>query len=295
MVQDYAKRMVTKDGKSRVTVWYDECATSPRDLTGEPLHCEDWDREYSIMNDDERKSKSHSAREFLEYMLNEYGNAKKIIAKLIENGRIMKKGCMDIDSALVYDRSRKGYVLYETDQNFFSPRRDNGWYENGFFDSKRDDLNLGWILECVSDEAIDYFANHYMTDEVKLASYGFGYDESVSFYDDVTTKSVGIAWLEKDEFMKYGGCDEDYWKKDLREIEGGLLKEIEAWAIGECYYFVLERAIDVDGVTEWESVGAYGGFYGNVDYAIEYACQELGIKEEELYDATYGDTYTAAA
>lgn len=49
MESDLVKQMVTKDGTQRISFYRDTYADNPRYLTDEPLHCEDWNGDYSIM------------------------------------------------------------------------------------------------------------------------------------------------------------------------------------------------------------------------------------------------------
>ena len=90
-MDDYVKRFVTKDGKQRVTIYRDDYADNPRYNTDEPLHCEDWSRECTIMVKSERESHSSSARNLLEYLINNYGDEKKIIESLVTNGKNPEK------------------------------------------------------------------------------------------------------------------------------------------------------------------------------------------------------------
>jgi hypothetical protein len=50
MANDLVKRYVKKDGSQRISFYHEDYAENPRDMTDEPLHCEDWDRNCSIMN-----------------------------------------------------------------------------------------------------------------------------------------------------------------------------------------------------------------------------------------------------
>lgn len=296
MASELVKRLITKEGSHRISFYREEYAENPRYMTDEPLHCEDWSRDCSIMTKDER-SKSSCARNLLEYMLRNYGDYKKIVGALVDNGKKMDRERIDFGSALVYDRSRKGYVLYETASHYYSFKRENGWYENAFFDGKRDDLDLCYILEEVCDEAINYFAEHCMTDGVKIASYSFGYYGEVSFSDNFDTDSEGLCWLEKDEFLKYPGCSEEQWNgKTLREIEW-LCNEIEAWSNNDVYGFVVEECIkskihkeytNVDKEaedyeeTEWNNTYSCWGFYGGFDKMADFMIEDAGFSKDDF-------------
>ena len=49
MERDLVKRFIKKDGSQRISFYRDEYAENPRDMTDEPLHCEDWSRDYNYM------------------------------------------------------------------------------------------------------------------------------------------------------------------------------------------------------------------------------------------------------
>ena len=61
MANDLVKRLVKKDGSQRISFYRNEYADNPRYMTDEPLHCEDWSRDYSIMNKHERETNSENA------------------------------------------------------------------------------------------------------------------------------------------------------------------------------------------------------------------------------------------
>ena len=300
MAQDYVKRFVTKDGNTRISIYYDNDADNPRYNTDEPFHCEDWSCDHSIMTEHERENKSKDARKLLEYLIltGDNCNREKFINALIDNGNKIGKYKVEFGSALVYDRPRRGYILYETSSHYWSTKAENGWYENEFYDGKKDDIDLCTIIGDVQDETIDWCAKNCMTDKVKIASYSFEYYGEISFSDEVSTDSEGLCWLEKDEFLKYSGCDEKYWKnKTLTEIEW-LTNELEAWGDGDVYGFVVENRIEYkvhkeytnvereaeDSVEEeWEEKDSCWGYYGELDDEhIGYILDGAGFEREEL-------------
>lgn len=297
MERDLVKRMVKKDGSQRISFYRDEYAQNPRDMTDEPLHCEDWSRDFSIMTKDERKDKSSSARNLLEYMINNYGDYKKIIDTLVENGRNIGNKKVSCGTALVYDKSRKAWILLGDVNCYFGSKREDGWYEYNELCGKKYDLDICAITEDATDDTIDYLATNCMTDKVKMMSYGFGYYGDISFYKEFSTDSEGIAWLEKDEFLKYSGCSEEYWKeKSLDEIEF-LLGELEAWSNNEVYGFVVEDCIksvihkeyaNVDRDDEcyehddWEESDSCWGFYGELDKSLEWMFESAGLNKEDF-------------
>lgn len=302
MKDNLIKRMMTKDGDERVSFFFDEHADSPRDLTDEPLHCEDWSRDCSIMNKQERENKSEDARKLLEYLIltGDNCNREKFINALIDNGKKIGKEHVEFGSALVYDRSRRGYILYETSSHYWSTRAENGWYENEFYDGKKDDIDLCTIIGDVRDETIDWCAQNCLTDKVKIMSYGFGYNGEISFSHDVDTNAEGIAWIDKKEFMERNGLSEKEWAaKGCYDHVKWLIDELEAWSSGDCYCFVVEKAIkskvhktyinveredETFEEVEWELEDSCGGFYGDYDKQQEWMLETAGIKVEDLIE-----------
>lgn len=302
MAQEYVKRFVTKDGETRINIYRDEFASNPRDTTDEPLHCQDWSREYSIETKDEGGYSYSDARSLLIHLLGEYGKREVIINMLVENGKHMTDGKSICNNALVYDRSLKGWELKEYTKWYSDKEYD--WHQAEFFDGRKDDIDLYQLLDMCLDSTIDELCsdmNKYWTDGVKIASYGFGYYGDISFYDDANTRSVGICWLEKDEFLKYSGNPEDYWKgKTLKETEW-LTDEIEAWSDNEVYGFTVEECIkskihkeyvnkdkepeDYEE-EEWEETDSCWGYYGELDDEhIGYILEGAGYKKEEVEEA----------
>lgn len=297
MNKDYEKRFYTSDGKTRITIYREEYPESPRDMTDEPFHCEDWSRDCSIMSKKERESCSSSARRLLEYMIRNYGDYKKIIDTLVDNGHKIGNDKVSCGTALSYDKYRKTWLLLGDINCYFGNEIENGWYEYNVLDGKKYDLDICAIVEDCTDDAIDYLATNCMTDNVKIMSYSFGYYGEISFNEEFSTDSEGICWLEKDEFLKYSGNSEEYWKsKTLTEIEF-LCDELEAWGNNEVYGFIVEKAVKKivntrypDGehddteeeYTDWEEEESCWGFYGELSKSEEWILDEAGFKREEL-------------
>jgi hypothetical protein len=140
-----------------------------------------------------------------------------------------------------------------------------------------------------------------MTDKVKIMSYGFGYYGDLSFYHEFSTDSEGICWLEKDEFLKYSGCNEEYWNgKTLDEIEW-LLDELEAWSKNEVYGYVVEKCIkstihktytnaDRDDECyeheDWEESDSCWGYYGHFDKVEDDMFDQAGIDINEFEEVS---------
>lgn len=301
MANELVKRMVKKDGSQRISFYREEYAENPRDMTDEPLHCEDWARGYSIMDRHERESKSSSARKLLEYMIINYGDYKKVIDFLVENGKHMTDGYCKSNDALVYNKSEHRWDLMSDMLHYNSETRKNemGWCLNNHYYEKKYYIDLCVLLDDVCDSTIDYIAQNFLGDKVKIMSYSFGYYGGISFDDEFSTDSEGICWLEKDEFLKYSGCQEEYWNgKSLDEIEW-LLDEMKAWNEGEVYGFVVEDAVKYKTTrkclsgngkdeeyeeTEWEEKGMNScwGFYGELDKVEDDMFENAGLHKEEF-------------
>ena len=245
MANELVKRMVKKDGSQRISFYRDEYAENPRYNTDEPLHCEDWSRDYSIMDKRERETESENAAKLIRYLLARYGDNKKIIKLLKDNYKDREHD--RYENGLSYDRSRKEWIVWSwqpTWKDYKGNVYEAHWAEELAFCINIYDVDIYNIADVLSDEQIDTLCDtKYWTDGIKIMSYGFGYYGDISFYHEFSTDSEGICWLEKDEFLKYSGCREEYWNgKTLDEIEF-LLDELDAWSNNEVYGFVVEDCI----------------------------------------------------
>ena len=293
MKEDYVKRFLTKDGKTRISIYREEYAENPRETTDEPLHCEDWSRKYSIMNKHERDTKSDNACKLIRYMLERYGNTKEIFNVLFENAKSKKHN--EGDNAIVYDKSRHEWIInywIEPWKDYNGAVRGNCWSEEVSFQCKLKNITAWDVVSYLSDEQVEVFADHkYFTDGIKMMSYGFGCNGEVYFDDNFSTDSEGICWLEKDEFLKHSGCKEEYWKgKTLKEIEF-LIGAIKAWGDNDVYGFVVEDAVRIQGIkiyyngeredepyidTQWEETDSCFGFYDKLDNMLKNAIDCVG-------------------
>lgn len=299
MANDLVKRMVKKDGSQRISFYREEYADNPRYNTDEPLHCEDWSRDYSIMDKQERETKSEDAGKLIRYLLQRYGNSKKIIKTLKDN----YKDCEHdrYENGLSYDRSRKEWIVWswqQTWKDYAGNVYEAHWEEEVSFCCKIDNLGMYDLTDYLSDEQIDTLCDtKYWTDGIKIMSYGFGYYGGISFYHEFSTDSEGICWLEKDEFLKYSGNDEEYWNgKSLDEIEW-LLDELKTWGDNEVYGYVVEDAARIQGIktyyngeredepyidTQWEESDSCWGFYGDIDKVTPYMFENAGLNKEDF-------------
>lgn len=285
MANDLVKRFIKKDGSQRISFYRDEYAENPRDMTDEPLNCCDWVSNYSITN---KVDPSYSdARSLINQMLVWYGKREVIIDALckgIENNR------------LEYNRSARRWELKEYIK--FYSEKEYKWYDAEWFDGRKDEIDLGTLVEACLDSTIDELCDEkYWTDGIKMMSYSFGYYGEISFDHEFSTDSEGICWLEKDEFLKYSGCKEEYWSdKSLDEIEF-LLGELEAWGDNDVYGFVVEDCIkskihkeytnvDKDDEDyeeeEWEESNSCWSYYGELDKVEGWIFEECGLNKDEF-------------
>ena len=300
-MNDLVKRFIKKDGSQRISFYREEYAENPRYNTDEPLHCEDWDRNYSIMDKHERETKSENAGKLIRYLLARYGDNKKIIKLLKDNYKDSEHD--RYENGLSYDRSRKEWIVWSwqpTWKDYQGNVYEAHWAEEWAFCTNIYDVDIYNIADILSDEQIDTLCDEkYWADGIKIMSYGFGYYGDISFYHDFSTDSDGIAWLEKDEFLKYSGNDEEYWNgKTLDEIEW-LLDELKAWGDNDVYGFVVEDAVKYKTTrkclsgngedeeyeeTEWEEKGLNScwGFYGDIDKVTPYMFDNAGLKQEDF-------------
>lgn len=246
MANDLVKRMVKKDGSQRISFYREEYADNPRYNTDEPLHCEDWSRDYSIMDKHERETKSEDAGKLIRYLLARYGDNKKIVKLLKDNYKGSEHD--KYENGLSYDRSRKEWIVWSwqpTWKDYQGNVYEAHWAEDWSFCTNIYDVDIYNIADVLSDEQIDTLCDEkYWTDGIKIMSYGFGYYGDISFYHEFSTDSEGICWLEKDEFLKYSGNGDDYWKdNDCYDIEKGMIEELVAWGDNDVYGFVMEECI----------------------------------------------------
>ena len=301
MENDLAKRFIKKDGSQRISFYREEYADNPRYNTDEPLHCEDWASGYSIMNKQERENKSDSAAKLIQYLLARYGDNKKIIKLLKDNYKSSEHD--RYENGLSYDRSRREWIVWSWQpswKDYQGNVYEAHWSEEWAFCINIYNVDIYNIADVLSDEQIDKLCDEkYWTDGIKIMSYDFGYNGEISFSHDVSTNSEGICWLEKDEFLKYSGCKEEYWNgKTLNEIEW-LLDELEAWGNNDVYGFVVEDAVKYKTTrkclsgngkdeeyeeTEWTEKGfnSCWGFYGELDKRIDDMFENAGLNKEEF-------------
>ena len=295
MANDVVKTFFTKDRKFKVEIIREEYAENPRNTTDEPLHCIDFSREYSIMTKEERENRYNSVRDALESFLCYYGDYRKVIDRLVENGKHLTDGKATFGNALVYSSSDHAWILKEYTK--YCTEKEYSWKEIDTWACKKYEIDLYNILPYVFDNTIDKLLD-CLTDDIKIGSYDFGYYGSISFSDSFDTDATGLCWLEKKEFLKYSGCNEDQWTgKKLSEIEF-LIKEITAWADDDVFGFKVserkeytitktlkggEEEPESYDQTVWEEIDSCWGFYGELDEKqIDWILSGAGYKREDM-------------
>ena len=289
MTKDLVKRFVTKDGNNRINIYCDEYAENPRINLDLPIHFEDYNRCNSIMIKEDRAdgSEIYCAKDRLALLLYNYGKKKKIIDYIANND--VKRPLFS--NKLIFKKSEKKWFLY-------SIRGNDSLSWEWDFDERKYDIDIDDLLSECKDDTLNFLAVKCLTDKVKLASYNFDYYGKASFSSDVDACADGLVWLEKDEYLKYSGCSEEYWNNHtIFEIIGDLLDEIEAWSCGDVYGYEVEKAIRAQVTktyfngeredesyieTSWEKEDSCYGFYGDLDKIQEEIIQEAGFKLEDL-------------
>lgn len=291
-----AFQKVSADGKYRLTVRYEEGADHPLCTCDFPLHMDDWCRDYSANPTRRSKSELHydSARNCMMQLLVWYGDRKKIIDRLVANG---KEGFHEqYDNALIYDKHRREWVLMSWVSKYRSYTGEiieAHWSEEWSFCCKREEIEVFDVVDYMSEESLVDLLENCMTDECKVMSYNFGYHGSISFYSNVDADCAGLAWLVKSEAVGEGKwLTEEQWNtQDCYMLSSGEREEIEAWAEGNVFWFEVEKSVTWKTHREclsedrepqdyeeqvWEYVDSCGGFYG-LNYAVQYAieCNDL--------------------
>lgn len=292
MANDLVKRFIKKDGSQRISFYREEYAENPRYNTDEPLHCEDWSRGYSIMNKHERETTSENAAKLIRHLLARYGDNKKIIKLLKDNYKSSEHD--RYENGLSYDRSRKEWIVWSWQpswKDYQGNVYEAQWSEEWAFCINIYDVDIYNIVDMLSDEQINVLCDEkYWTDGIKIMSYSFGYYGGISFDSKFSTDSEGICWLEKDEFLKYSGCKEEYWN-------GKTLDELKAWGDNNVYGFVVEDCIkgkihkeytNVDKEDEdyeeeeWEESDSCWGYYGDIDEVKVSMFDQAGLDINEF-------------
>ena len=271
------KSFINRDGNIKVSIYTEEYPDNPRNTTDFPLHCVDFSQDYSIMvKTDERYNEQ---RDFLECILGEYGDEKKIIDFLVDSGKHLND--TKCNNALIYNHKEKCWELVEYSKYY--GEKEYSWKQQDNFYCSKYDIDIYILLRNVTDSTINNLLG-FLTDEIKIVSFGFCYDGSMYFGNSIDTDSTGFIWLNKKEYLKYTGANEDSWK-ELKIAELGECKELIAWSNNEVYCFEVEKGTKFHNTKtnietgetsesdtmEWTVIDSCGGFYGDMEYCLEYA------------------------
>lgn len=287
-----AKTYIKKDGTERIKFIREEYADNPRGTTDEPLHCADWSRSCSIMTKDD--TRYDSLADLLGHLLAKYASPRNVIDFLVDNGRHMTDGKCKTDNALKYDRSERCWVLYEYGSRW---GKEDDWREMERYHDRKEDIDICDLLANVTEQTLTAIASTMK--DIRFAEYTFnGWNDRVAFYEGISSACEGLAWIEKDEFLKYTGLlNQDWETKTFHELVGWLTDEISAWSEGEVYRYTVEKAktykihkecTSADEPaqdyeeTEWEETDSCCGFYGELDKTMEWMFNEAGLNKFEF-------------
>ena len=296
-MKDFEKRYVTSDNMFRVSIIREEYPENPRDSTDEPVYFEDYNREYSVMDRTERQNKYNNMAERVYYLFSEYADANKVVDLLIENGKHLTDGKKVCNNALEYNRTTKEWDVLEYTK--FYSEKEYSWKVANSFDCKKTELSeyIYEIAESLTESSLEYICGLDFMPNIKIATYKFGYYGGLHVWEGVDFSGDGLVWVDKKEFLKYTGMNEDQWKAE-KVSENWLVQEVSAWADNEVFGFVIEKRVDYDitkkctseeketetySETEWEETDSCWGFYGELDERqTEWILGEAGYKMAEL-------------
>lgn len=255
----------------RLCIYRDsDCYDGPLEW-GWHLHFADNDRNYSL-----DREKNGKPMDKLRSLVSSYANTKKVRVWLKAKEERMKHG----EPYVEYDRSERVWRLMQQSYSYHGDYQGKAHWaygEDGYFTPYEFNNEDSYLIEALSDDALCTIANEMMTDEVKMASYDFSYyTGEPSFDDKVDERMRGLMWIEKSEYLKdYGGNDER-WHLPMTELMSGMIDSLQRWARGDVYGFVLEKAVnwhthrtclseerpdeDYDEI-EWEHVDSCWGYY----------------------------------
>jgi len=296
-MENFVKRFVTSDEKIRVSIYQDDCAENPRYTTDEPIYFEDYCRDYSLMSREDRRDRSYdSLEERANSLLAYYGDGKKVVDLLIENGKHLTDGKSTCNNALVYNKSDKVWELLEYTKWY--GEKEYKWRTADDFVTKREELDgyLDRIAETILADTLEYLFNANVVDDIRIATYNFGYNGEVSFDEGLDLSGDGLCWIVKKEYLKYTGLKEDRWNEE-KVSENWVVKEIEKWSENEVYGFEVEKRIDYNVTkvctseeketenyteTNWETIDSCWGFYGEGDEVLNDMLDCAGYTLDEL-------------
>lgn len=284
------KSFINRDGNVKVTIYNEEYPDNPRNTTDFPLHCVDFSQDYSIMvkTDDRYREQ----REFLEHILAQYGDFRKIIDYLMNDGVMDESKC---NNAISFGPKSKTWMLWEYSK--FYGEQNFTWRSIESYDgATRYDIDLYSILENVTDSTINKLLS-YLTDDIKITSFGFCYDGSMYLVNPIDIDNTGFIWLNKTEYLKYPGASEDTWK-ELKIAELGECKELFAWCNNEVYCYEVEKGTKFHNTKtnietretsesdsmEWTVIDSCSGFYGDMEYCLE--CAFDGYNRDDFEEIT---------
>lgn len=297
-MENFEKRFVTSDKMFRVSIRREEYPENPRELTDEPIYFEDYNREYSVMGRTERQNKCSNMAERVYNLFSEYADAKKVVDLLIENGKHLTDGKKVCNNALEYNRTTKEWDVLEYTK--FYSEKEYSWKVANSFDCIKTELPeyIYEIAESLTESSLEYISGLDFMPNIKIATYKFGYYGGLNVWEGVDFSGDGLVWIDKKEFLKYTGINEEQWRAE-KVSENWLVQEVSAWADNEVFGFVTEKRVDYDitkkctseeketetySETEWEEIDSCWGFYGTIDEVLPDILDNAGYSMDELQE-----------
>lgn len=267
-MRNLVKQEESKNGKYRVSVYYDEYAESP---------CTNWDLgatylfeyndSYQLHNgcswrevyNPKWDDNKHSLADAVFSIVRDYVSDKDIV-------KYLKEGTGNYH--LVYNRKDRIWELFYDPCEWGKKEHSVNWW-----DCKIDDLDVSELLDCLDYEDLVVLLDKYGKDIYVKASTLTGYCQGDSV--DV------FAFCTKEMLEKRIGHNEKTyktWQEQADAIMEGEIDCINRWMWGDVYGYVLEERKDftktyedgeVEEDFEWEEIDSCCGYFEEPDDIIE--------------------------
>lgn len=265
------------NGKYRITISYDECASSP---------CTNWDMGACFLFEYRDSSILHSECHWREIYNPKWDNnchsledaIKVLVGRHVEDKYIIKALKEGTEhNKLRYDRAKCKWEMLYKDGYYGHTEWENNYYLDGTIADITYDA-CEFLENLDKDELVSLLQDYgkdIVVKEFSLQGYCQG--------DYVK----GVAFCTKEWYEKYDNTDTTDWEKKAEEIIDTEVECVNRWMWGNVYGFVLEERKDftktyADGTSkedfEWEEVESCWGFFCEPEEIID----EYLPKEEEL-------------
>jgi len=254
--------------KYRLKIYRDvDCGSDGPLNWGWHLNFADHDRNYSL-----DKQKNGEPMSNLRYLVSRYADAKKVRRWLKAKDERTKHG----EDYAEYDRSGNVWRL-------FSKGYGGDYYQETYFTPQDFKTADSYLLEQLSDDCICTIANTMMGDGVKMASYSFNYySGEPGFDDEVSENMTGLMWIEKSDYLKDNGGNDERWHLPMTELMAGMIDSLQRWARGDVYGFELEKAVKWQVHRECLSEEREPEDYEETDWEFVDSCWGYYMESEEL-------------